>query len=86
VPSPHKRANTTCYFVEFYRVIFCLGSAADLCKSAMLQTQHKLQERHLAHDARLLLQIHDELLWEVNAAQLTNVRGEWSCLKSRKSM
>lgn len=67
-------------------LIFYLGSAADLCKSAMLHTQHKLQEKHLAQDAHLLLQIHDELVWEVNAAQLTDVRGEPSCPKSRKSI
>jgi hypothetical protein len=67
-------------------LIFYLGSAADLCKSAMLHTQHKLQEEHLAQDAHLLLQIHDELLWEVNTAQLTNVRGELSCPGSRKSI
>ncbi|PNF22499.1 hypothetical protein B7P43_G14844 [Cryptotermes secundus] len=51
------------------------GSAADLCKSAMLQIEHKLQEEQLAHDAHLLLQIHDELVWEVSIAQLQNVRG-----------
>jgi DNA polymerase-1 len=64
--------------------MFCLGSAADLCKSAMLHIEHKLQEEQLAHDAHLLLQIHDELVWEVSNAQLTNVRGESFCLKPRQ--
>jgi hypothetical protein len=52
----------------------------------MLHTQHKLQEKHLAQAAHRLLQIHDELVWEVNTEQLTNVRGELSCPKSRKSI
>jgi hypothetical protein len=59
--------------------MLCLGSAADLCKSAMLHIEHKLHDEQLAHSAHLLLQIHDELVWEVSSAQLTNVRGESSC-------
>jgi hypothetical protein len=62
------------------------GSAADLCKSAMLHVERKLQEQQLARDAHLLLQIHDELLWEVRNAQLANVRGESSCLNQRHTM
>jgi hypothetical protein len=50
----------------------------------MLHTEQKLQEQQLARDAHLLLQIHDELLWEVSTAQLTNVRGESSCLNPDK--
>jgi hypothetical protein len=83
----HLKMNK--YYVTLLKLteclIFYLGSAADLCKSAMLHTQHKLQEEHLAQDAHLLLQIHDELVWEVNTAQLTNVRGEFLYPKSRKS-
>lgn len=41
------------------------GSAADLIKKAMLAIHHRLREDN--HDARLLLQIHDELVFEVNA-------------------
>ena len=37
------------------------GSAADLCKLAMLA----IDERLRAYDARLLLQVHDELVFEV---------------------
>ncbi|KAF6199319.1 hypothetical protein GE061_007345 [Apolygus lucorum] len=39
------------------------GSAADISKAAMLRAEAALRERHL--QAYLLLQIHDELLWEV---------------------
>ena len=38
------------------------GSAADLCKLAMLQIDARLREAHLA--GKMLLQIHDELLFE----------------------
>src|SRR5262249_19680469 len=44
------------------------GSAADLIKLAMLSVHARLRERDLA--AQLLLQIHDELLFESPAAEL----------------
>jgi DNA polymerase I-like protein with 3'-5' exonuclease and polymerase domains len=65
--------------------MFCSGSAADLCKAAMLHTERKLQEKQLACHVHLLLQIHDELVWEVSNAQLKNVRGESSSLNPRQS-
>lgn len=44
--------------------LFCwTGSAADICKAAMLDCDADLKCRGL--DAKLLLQIHDELVWEV---------------------
>ncbi|XP_069684319.1 uncharacterized protein [Periplaneta americana] len=50
------------------------GSAADICKLAMLHTEWKLHELKLDRDAHLLLQIHDELVWEVSTTELTKVR------------
>ncbi|RVE48907.1 hypothetical protein evm_006477 [Chilo suppressalis] len=44
------------------------GSAADLCKVAMVGAHRRLALRPGA--ARLLLQLHDELVWEVSAAHL----------------
>ncbi|KAJ8730435.1 hypothetical protein PYW07_017473 [Mythimna separata] len=41
------------------------GSAADLCKLAMILTEEQLRSSEPALEARLLLQIHDELVWEV---------------------
>ena len=38
------------------------GSAADLCKMAMLAVAHQLEAHRL--ETRMLLQIHDELLFE----------------------
>ncbi|MEM7588528.1 MAG: DNA polymerase, partial [Acidobacteriota bacterium] len=44
------------------------GSAADLCKLAMLAVAYRLEGEGL--QARLLLQIHDELLFEVPTAEV----------------
>ncbi len=44
------------------------GSAADLIKQAMIRVHHRLQREPL--QARLLLQIHDELVFEAPAAEL----------------
>ncbi|KAL4704614.1 hypothetical protein ACJJTC_002871 [Scirpophaga incertulas] len=49
------------------------GSAADVCKLAMIATDERI--RALALPARLVLQLHDELLWEVDRAQLARVAG-----------
>src|SRR5690606_19982884 len=47
------------------------GSAADLLKQAMLGVHRRLREGGL--EARLLLQVHDELLLEVHAAEVDAV-------------
>ncbi|XP_064071908.1 DNA polymerase nu-like [Vanessa tameamea] len=41
------------------------GTAADLCKTAMILTTDKLRHADPPIDAHLVLQIHDELVWEV---------------------
>ena len=48
------------------------GTAADMIKRAMIHVQHALDERGSA--ARLLLQVHDELLLEVPEPELDDVR------------
>jgi len=48
------------------------GSSADIIKLAMVNLQRALQERDLP--ARLLLQVHDELVLEVAPAALEEVR------------
>jgi DNA polymerase I len=48
------------------------GTAADIMKIAMVKVWHRLQRDH--PDARLLLQVHDELLLEVPEGQLEPVR------------
>jgi len=48
------------------------GSAADLIKLAMLKVHDRLHQEGL--QARMLLQIHDELLFEVPAAEVPSLR------------
>jgi DNA polymerase-1 len=47
------------------------GSAADLMKLAMVRIERALHERD--HEARMLLQIHDELIFEVERSALDEV-------------
>jgi DNA polymerase-1 len=48
------------------------GSAADLIKMAMINIQNALASRRL--DAKMLLQVHDELVFEAPDAELDEVR------------
>ncbi|MGE0712328.1 MAG: DNA polymerase I [Planctomycetota bacterium] len=48
------------------------GSAADICKLAMLELERRLRGEGLA--ARMVLQIHDELLFEAPVAEVPRVR------------
>jgi DNA polymerase-1 len=48
------------------------GSAADLIKVAMIHIDHALTARHL--QARMLLQVHDELVFEYPAEELEELR------------
>ena len=47
------------------------GSAADLIKQAMLNVRERLHRE--AHPARMLLQIHDELVFETPAEQVESL-------------
>nr|CAD7393283.1 unnamed protein product [Timema cristinae] len=49
------------------------GSAADLCKSAMLRVEQRLGS-YPDLEAHLLLQIHDELVYEVRDSQLQQIK------------
>ena len=48
------------------------GGNADLIKIAMLRIQHKLTEKHLK--TRMILQVHDELIFEVPIEELDQAR------------
>jgi DNA polymerase-1 len=48
------------------------GTAADLIKMAMIEVQAWLERERL--DTRLIMQVHDELVLEVPAAELQQVR------------
>jgi len=45
------------------------GTAADLIKLAMIQAEEALQANGLSDHGSLILQVHDELIYEVNAEQ-----------------
>jgi DNA polymerase I len=47
------------------------GSAADIIKVAMIRLHEQLKDKF---QARMLLQVHDELLLEVPESELDNVR------------
>ena len=49
------------------------GSAADLIKRAMLDVDRRLRAE--GSEARMLLQIHDELVFEAPAAELPRLAG-----------
>ncbi|XP_059046617.1 DNA polymerase nu-like [Achroia grisella] len=51
------------------------GSAADICKTAMIVSSERLGSTRPPVDAHLLLQIHDELVWEVPHQQLHAAAG-----------
>jgi DNA polymerase I len=48
------------------------GTAADIIKLAMLKVQQWLENESI--DARIIMQVHDELVLEVNARQVNDVR------------
>ncbi|HEY9163266.1 MAG TPA: DNA polymerase I, partial [Magnetovibrio sp.] len=50
------------------------GGAADIIKRAMVRLPDALQEAELAGKARMLLQVHDELIFEVEEAHLDQAR------------
>lgn len=51
------------------------GSAADLCKMAMILTEEELRCSVPPVRAHLVLQIHDELVWEVHEEDLERAAG-----------
>jgi DNA polymerase-1 len=48
------------------------GTAADLIKMAMIDLNHSINEETL--DAKIIMQVHDELVLEVNEDHLERVR------------
>ena len=47
------------------------GTAADIIKLAMIKVQNKLKE--INSDSKILLQVHDELVFEVNSKDIEEI-------------
>ena len=47
------------------------GTAADIIKLAMVKVQNKLKE--INSDSKILLQVHDELVFEVNSKDIEEI-------------
>ena len=52
----------------------CQASAADLLKAAMIRITERLRSEGLERDARIVLQIHDELLIECSTEQIERLK------------
>jgi DNA polymerase-1 len=73
IPDIHSKDFTVRQFAERTAVNSPIqGTAADLIKLAMIKIHRLLKERNLA--ARLLLQVHDELVLELPPAEVDEVR------------
>lgn len=57
------------------------GTAADIIKKAMLNVQNWLEEEHV--DARIIMQVHDELVLETREACVDNVKSQLEKLMSQ---
>ncbi len=57
------------------------GTAADIIKKAMLKVQNWLDEEHV--DARIIMQVHDELVLETREACVDNVKSQLEKLMSQ---
>lgn len=49
------------------------GTASDLVKNAIIIMEKNLQKNHLTSDCKLVLHLHDELLYEINESKLDEV-------------
>ncbi|MCX8015971.1 MAG: DNA polymerase I [Patescibacteria group bacterium] len=52
------------------------GLAADIIKNAMIQIHQFILKNNLENDVRLLLQIHDELIFEVREEKIETIKNE----------
>jgi DNA polymerase-1 len=73
VPEIHSKNGAIRSYAERNAINYPIqGSAADIIKVAMVAIHRKLREEGLL--ARMVLQVHDELVFDVPAAELERVR------------
>ncbi len=73
IPDIHSKDYNTRQFAERTAINTPIqGTAADIIKIAMIRVHHGLQERRLS--AKILLQVHDELVLEAPAAEVEEAR------------
>ncbi|MBS1872137.1 MAG: DNA polymerase I [Acidobacteria bacterium] len=73
IPDMHSRNPNARSFAERTAVNTPLqGTAADLIKIAMIRVDRELAERK--YESRMLLQVHDELVFEAPAAEVADLR------------
>jgi DNA polymerase-1 len=74
IPDMHSRNPNARSFAERTAVNTPLqGTAADLIKMAMIRIDKRLRERR--HEAQMLLQVHDELLFEAPPNEAEEIAG-----------
>jgi DNA polymerase I len=74
IPDMHSRNPNARSFAERTAVNTPLqGTAADLIKMAMIRIDQRLRERR--HEAQMLLQVHDELLFEAPPGEAEEIAG-----------
>ncbi|CAH0578952.1 unnamed protein product [Chrysodeixis includens] len=77
LPRVHSAEPAARAHAERQAVNFVVqGSAADVCKTAMIATTARLRDSSLR--AHLVLQIHDELVWEVRDHHLHCAAGHYT--------
>ena len=52
----------------------CQGTGADILKKAMIKIREILKEQNLTDDVRMLLQVHDELIFEVREDRIDEAK------------
>ena len=57
-------------------LVIIVGSAADICKAAMVQCEQALYKQFNHINSHLTLMIHDELVWTVPDNHLNTAQGK----------
>ncbi len=85
LPDIHSKNPSLRNFAERTAINTPLqGTAADLMKAAMIRVQKEVLSLH--NDSWLILQVHDELLFEVNSEKIENFKNSVVSIMERRSL